>query len=91
MSKTKNPITFAEGVYIREKTFDNGSSVINIDFNAKDFCNFMKEHVNDKGFVTTTIQKSQKADASRPMYMKLNTFSPKQAAKEALESTNLPF
>ena len=61
MSKTKNPITFAEGVYIREKTFDNGSSVINIDFNAKDFCNFMKEHVNDKGFVTTTIQKSQKA------------------------------
>ena len=51
----------------------------------------MKEHVNDKGFVTTTIQKSQKADAARPMYMKLNTFSPKQAAKEALESTNLPF
>ena len=45
MSENKN--TLAQGMFIREHTFNSGTKVINVSINVVDFCSFAKEHMNE--------------------------------------------
>ena len=86
VAPTKKAINFADGVFIKEHTFENGSSVIKINFNARQFCNWMKDNVDDKGYVKTDVW-SNKEGSKYTHSMSHNDYNPQQAAKAELEQT----
>jgi len=45
MAESKN--TLAQGMFIREHTFNSGTKVMNVSINVVDFCSFVKEHMNE--------------------------------------------
>ena len=45
MAESKN--TLAQGMFIREHTFNSGTKVMNVSINVVDFCAFVKEHMNE--------------------------------------------
>lgn len=47
MSETKN--TLAQGMFVREHTFENGTRVINVSIIVSDFSNFMLENMSEDG------------------------------------------
>jgi hypothetical protein len=86
VAPTKKAINFAAGVFIKEHTFENGSSVIKINFNARQFCNWMKDNVDDKGYVKTDVW-SNKEGSKYTHSMSHNDYNPQQAAKAELAQT----
>ena len=92
VTPTKKATNFAAGVFIKEIKFDNGSSVMKINFNARQFCNWMKEHVNTDGYVQTDVW-SNKEGSKFTHSMSHNDYNPQQAAKAELAQTleTMPF
>ena len=45
MSETKN--TLAQGMFVREHTFNNGTKVINLAINVVEFCSFATGNMNE--------------------------------------------
>jgi len=45
MSETKN--TLAQGMFVREHTFNSGTKVLNVSINVADFCSFVKDNMNE--------------------------------------------
>ena len=45
MSETKN--TLAQGMFVREHTFNNGTKVINLSINVVEFCSFATGNMNE--------------------------------------------
>ena len=45
MAESKN--TLAQGMFIREHTFNSGTKVMNVSINVVDFCSFIKEHMTE--------------------------------------------
>ena len=45
MSETKN--TLAQGMFVREHTFNSGTKVLNVSINIADFCSFVKDNMNE--------------------------------------------
>ena len=45
MAESKN--TLAQGMFIREHTFNSGTKVMNVSINVIDFCSFIKEHMTE--------------------------------------------
>ena len=45
MAESKN--TLAQGMFIREHTFNSGTNVMNVSINVVDFCSFVKEYMNE--------------------------------------------
>ena len=75
---------FVNGVFIRETTFEDGNTILNIDFNAKQFCDTMKEHMRENGYFRATIYRNTNTDSKYSHNMRINNYSPKQAAVEAI-------
>ena len=88
VAPTKKPTNFAAGGFIKQITFDNGNSIMKINFNARQFCNWMKGIVDDKGFVNTDVW-INKAGSKWTHSMSENDYNPQQAAKAELEQ--MPF
>ncbi len=91
-SVEKKEINFASGVFIKEITFDNGNTLMKINFDARKFCNWMKENVNESGYVQTDVW-SNKEGSKFTHSMSLNDYNPQAAAKAAIQETadSLPF
>ena len=53
MSETKN--TLAQGMFVREHTFENGTRVMNVSIIVSDFSNFMLENMSEDGNGTNSI------------------------------------
>ena len=85
-------INFASGVFIKEITFDNGNTLMKINFDARKFCNWMKDNVNANGYVQTDVW-SNKEGSKFTHSMTKNDYDPQAAAKAELQETvqNMPF
>ena len=91
-SVQKKETNFASGVFIKEITFDNGNTLMKINFDARKFCNWMKENVNANGYVQTDVW-SNKEGSKFTHSMTKNDYDPQAAAKAELQETvqNMPF
>tara|TARA_R110000824_G_C14791069_1_gene633278 strand:- start:170 stop:478 length:309 start_codon:yes stop_codon:yes gene_type:complete len=89
----KTERTFANGVFIREVVFEDGNSLLNVAVQAKAFCEFMQEHVNEKGYVNLEVRKNNNPEAKFSHSMVLNEYNPQKNAKQAIEkaSKDMPF
>ena len=77
--------TFIKGVWIREHTFQDGGSILNLSISAKTFSEQIATHTDEKGYVRLTIGKRRTPDEHGVShFMKLDTFKPK--SKEAAEA-----
>ena len=84
-NKQENKVTnFVNGVFIREVTFKDGNTILNIDFNAKQFCDTMKEHMRENGYFRATIYKNTNSDSKYSHNMRINNYSPKTEALNAI-------
>ena len=45
MSENKN--TLAQGMFVREHTFNSGTKVLNVSISVADFCSFVKDNMNE--------------------------------------------
>ena len=82
--------TFINGVFIREKQFDNGGSIIKIEIpNVSEFADQLIKHANSNGKVTLDLkERMNKADNGLTHYLQLNTFVPKeQTTQQTSQST----
>jgi hypothetical protein len=80
--------TFINGLFIREKEFDNGGSIIKIDINVNALHDQLAALKNDKGFVSIELKKRrEKAENGISHYAELNTFVPKQKDQNSSESS----
>lgn len=76
---------FAEGVFVKEKTFDWGT-ITQHSYKVDEFVKFLQANANDKGYVNVDFKKSK--DGSK-IYGEVNTFEPKKQAEP--EDQSLPF
>lgn len=51
-------IEFAKGVTVRERTFDNGGSVINISINIEEF---MENPINEDKWINLTLKRGKES------------------------------
>lgn len=49
---------YAKGIYIRERNFDNGGSVINMSF---DITQFFENPINDEKYINLTIKRGKES------------------------------
>lgn len=78
--------TFINGLFIREKQFDNGGSIIKVDINVDTLCQQLAELRNDKGFVTMDLkQRREKSENGLTHYAEHNTFVPKAKSDTSSE------
>tara|TARA_R100000734_G_scaffold19138_1_gene18430 strand:+ start:1054 stop:1350 length:297 start_codon:yes stop_codon:yes gene_type:complete len=71
--------TFINGLFIREKEFDNGGSIIKVDINVNTLFEQLQALKNDKGFVSIELKKRrEKSENGLSHYAELNTFVPKE-------------
>lgn len=71
--------TFINGLFIREKQFDNGGTIIKIDINVDALHDQLKTLKNEKGYVSIELKKRrEKAENGISHYAELNTFVPKE-------------
>ena len=88
---------FINGVFLREKTFDNGGSIINIDItNIDDFTNQLKQNQKAGGKITLEIkERRNKSDNGLTHYIQVSTFEPQQREQVVDNQTHnndgLPF
>ena len=92
VTTAKKATNFASGVFIKEITFDNGNTLMKINFDARRFCNWMKDNVNANGYVQTDVW-SNKGGSKFTHSMTHNSYDPQAAAKAEIQETveNLPF
>ena len=86
-------MNFANGVFIREVEFKDGNTILNINFNARSFCEWMKDNVDTNGYVRTTVSKNTKEDSKYTHYMRLNEYNPQEEARKTLDEAtkDMPF
>ena len=70
---------FINGVFLREKQFENGGSIIKIEIpNVSEFSEQLINNSNSNGKITLDIkERMNKSDNGLTHYMQLNTFVPK--------------
>tara|TARA_B100000519_G_C13996723_1_gene321929 strand:- start:137 stop:430 length:294 start_codon:yes stop_codon:yes gene_type:complete len=75
--------TFINGLFIREKTFDNGGSIIKIDVDVYKLTQQLEQLKNEKGYVSIDLKKrQQKSDNGLTHYAEQNTFIPKKQTQQ---------
>lgn len=79
MNTTTNKDEYVPGVFIREATFPNGGTIMNISFHAGELIDYVKKNANAKGRLNVKVLK-RKAEGKygETHYMKLDTFVPKE-------------
>lgn len=63
---------FVDGLFVKEKTLKYGP-ITELSFKVEEFTQWMKEYVNDKGYVNVTIKKAK--ESGKP-YAELNDWKP---------------
>jgi len=77
---------------LKEKTFDNGGSVINAAFNVSE----LEQHQNEGGWVNIVIAKRREpSEKGATHYAYVSDFKPKykteESSEEPVHDDNLPF
>mgnify|MGYP003643097797 FL=1 len=69
---------FINGVFLREREFDNGGSIIKVEIpNVSEFAEQLKNLSNENGKITLDIKsRMNKGENGLTHYMQLNTFIP---------------
>lgn len=80
--------TFAKGLFVEKKDGSPDFVVCRLSVKCKDFYEFMKEHVNDKGYINIQVKKAKKNDK---LYAELDTWQPNQSAEEPKQDEDCPF
>ena len=63
---------FLNSVFIKEKTFDNGGSVLNVSINVKKFNEEITCHINEKGWLNFSIaQRKEEGKHGNTHYAKI--------------------
>lgn len=69
--------TYVNGIFLKEKTFNNGGSILNASINYVKFMEELQKHVNDKGYVNIQFCKRKSTDdKGNTHYAVLNTYTP---------------
>jgi len=81
---------YAKGIFANERQTQYGS-LMNIDIQAKEFIEFVKENTNDKGYCKLTVMKA-KEGSKNSHYVVLNDWKPTPKKEEiADDGDGLPF
>ena len=70
--------TFAKGLFVEKNPKSPDFVVCRLSVKCKDFYEFMKEHVNEKGYVNIQVKKAKKDEK---LYAQLDTWEPNQQDK----------
>jgi len=78
---------FMNGIFVREKTFDNGGSILNVDIvNVNEFAKQLQQHAKGDGKITLEIKsRREKAENGLTHYVEVSQFVP-QPKKETNNS-----
>tara|TARA_R100001015_G_C4628542_1_gene188742 strand:- start:754 stop:1038 length:285 start_codon:yes stop_codon:yes gene_type:complete len=89
---------FINGVFLREKTFDNGGSIINIDItDVESFANQLRDNQKNGGKITLEIkERRNKTDNGLTHYMEVSQYVPKETSQSSVNNNiknndDLPF
>lgn len=71
---------FMNGIFVREKTFENGGSILNVDIiNVDEFSKQLQKQSNGDGKITLEIKsRREKAENGLTHYVEVSQFVPKQ-------------
>jgi hypothetical protein len=80
---------FMNGIFIREKQFDNGGSLLNIDIvNVYDFAEQLKKHAKSDGKIRLEFkQRMNKGENGLTHYCEVSTFEPKPQQPQQTQSS----
>lgn len=78
----KNQKTYVDGLWIREKKFDDGSSILKVSVLVDKFSEFVNKHKKTDGFVNVVISAKRNPDEKSSHYAYLDTFVPKSSAPQ---------
>lgn len=68
----------------KEKTFDNGGSVINVGIKVSDLQAFAKQHANERGYLNLVIQQRREPGQYGDTHsVCLDTYEPKGGRQQA--------
>ena len=89
---------FINGVFLREKTFDNGGSIINIDItDIESFAQQLRDNQKNGGKITLEIkERRNKTDNGLTHYMEVSQYVPKETSQSNVNNNienndDLPF
>jgi len=94
--KTMPEKQYVNGIYIKEKVFADGGSLLNISISKAAIKEFA-ENLDDKGYAKITIAKRKEADKyGNTHYSYYNSYEPKQTQPETNpvlgnETDDMPF
>lgn len=83
MSDTTNnkPVkTYVDGLWLRERKFDDGGAILKVSVLAAKFTDFIKKHTKPDGFVNIVIAAKREPDEKNTHYAYLDTWQPASAA-----------
>jgi len=89
----KKPKIWADGMIVKA-SLRNGKSVISTSYNVEKFCEFLRKHVNERGYVNVdSWEKDQPGRFGDTHNASLNDFVPtsKPANRRQQEEADLPF
>ena len=79
-----------DGLFIREKEFDNGGSIIKIDIDVNRFTKQIEELKNEKGFVSVDIKRRlNKSENGLTHYAEQNKYIPKVQTQQNQQGGNV--
>ena len=84
---------YAKGLWVDKFKFDNGGEIVKLSIKVEDFCNFIEEHMNEKGYVNIDIKekKEQKEDDKNKFYGELNTYKKEKSSLDDISEEDIPF
>ena len=87
---------FMNGIFIREKTFENGGSILNVDIvNVNEFGKQLQQHAKGDGKITLEIKsRREKGDNGLTHYVEVSQFvpTPKKETNNSFETgDDVPF
>mgnify|MGYP003148600141 CR=1 FL=1 len=80
---------FMNGIFVREKTFDNGGSILNVDIiNVNEFGEQLQKHAKSDGKITLEIKsRREKAENGLTHYVEVSQFVPKPKPKKEVNNS----
>lgn len=90
---TQTPTIYVPRSIAREKTFQNGGSILSVSFHAESLLAFIREHTNDRGYFNITIRKRREVGKHDETHsVCLDTWTPKagvQQMRQAVQATQV--
>ena len=89
----KSETIWADGTWVRSKTFDSGDEILRLSILVDKFAPFVKKYKNANGYINLIISKKRQPDEKSTHCVKLDTFvpnSPKPVATPIVKKVSVP-